>query len=139
MAVINVGRDTLIKGLWLNIRKYIHEEVVSWYQCHNVECFNIVVAIFEWMSECRMNPERLSPVQLILASAEKSRLWIERVLFMWFNKKWQLCYTYHVGGPLESKRNTSTCFGFQYIPNFLHIGYWFRHVKTVFWHCAIPI
>ena len=48
----------------------------------------------------------------------KSRLWIERVLF---NKKWrtkkELCYTYHVDDPLESKYNTSKCLGFQYIPN----------------------
>ena len=31
------------------------------------------------------------------------------------------------------------CLGFQFIPKlFLHIGYWFGHVKTVFWHWAIP-
>jgi hypothetical protein len=34
--VISVPRDTLIKDLWSNIRKYIHEWVISWYQWKHV-------------------------------------------------------------------------------------------------------
>jgi hypothetical protein len=44
---------------------------------------------------------------------EKYKLWLERVLFMWFNKKWitkkELCCTSHIGDPLESKCITSKC------------------------------